>query len=172
MQGGINYVALACSALSLILNIAAVAIPNWILKSPVQFGLWKLCHLFKCIDMDDLFSCGGLKVTDSLKATGALLIIGLIMMVVAIVVAVLKMFVMKDNSCLSIGAAGSAIAAGLLILVGAIVFAVKVIDKTGKTGMTANMLSGGFALAIVSSCIAIVAGILFYLGYNKYNICL
>ncbi|KAL3891908.1 hypothetical protein ACJMK2_004150 [Sinanodonta woodiana] len=128
MEGAINYVALACSTLSLILDIVAVAIPNWISKSP------KYLHFAAYI-----------------KATGALLIIGLIMMTVAIVVVLLKMFVMKDNSC-------------LLILVGAIVFAAKVIHEIG---ITADTLSAGFALAIVSSGIAIIAGILLFLGNNK-----
>ncbi|KAL3891743.1 hypothetical protein ACJMK2_003992 [Sinanodonta woodiana] len=153
MEGAINYVALTCSTLSLILDIVAVAIPNWISKSPVHFGLWKYCILDKYLHF-----------AAYIKATGALLIIGLIMMAVAIVVVLLKMFVMKDNSCLSIGAAGSAIAAGLLILVGAIVFAAKVIHEIG---ITADMLSAGFALAIVSSGIAIIAGILLFLGNNK-----
>ncbi|KAL3891910.1 hypothetical protein ACJMK2_004152 [Sinanodonta woodiana] len=164
MEGIINYIGVACSALSLILDIVAVAIPNWISDSPVHYGLWKICFSDACFDISDIFSLKHVQEPDYLKATRALLIIGLIMLAAAIVVAVLKMFVMKDNSFLSSGAAGSAIAGGLLILVGAIIFAVKEIKESD---LTADTLSSGFALAIVSGAIAILAGILFFIGKNN-----
>ncbi|KAL3891742.1 hypothetical protein ACJMK2_003991 [Sinanodonta woodiana] len=164
MEGIINYIAVACSTLSLILDIVAVAIPNWIAKSPFHYGLWKYCVLDVCVDISDLFSSKNLQEPDHVKATRALLIIGLIILVAVIVMALLKMFVMKDNSSLSSGAAGSAIAGGLLILVGAIVFAAKEINDSY---LTADTLSSGFALAIVSGVIAIIAGILFFIGKSR-----
>ncbi|KAL3891850.1 hypothetical protein ACJMK2_004095 [Sinanodonta woodiana] len=161
----INYIAVACSALSLILDIAAAAIPKWITFQEYQFGVWKFCDLVECYDLKVYFILNHLQEPDSLGAARAFLIISILLMAAAIVLAVLKMFVMKDNSKLSIGAAGSAIAAGLILLVDAIVTATQIIKNF--EGLTADALSSGFSLAIVSSVIAIIAGILFFIGKNK-----
>ncbi|KAL3891559.1 hypothetical protein ACJMK2_003817 [Sinanodonta woodiana] len=160
MEGIINYVALGCLALTLILDIVALALPSWLTIQNVSFGLWKYCILLptgedKCDEY--------IVLQAYLKATRALIILGLLLMAAAIAMAVLKIFVMKDKKFLFLGASASAISAGGLTLIGTIVYGVKAEEDYTKDAV----LDAGFRLAVVAGVIPIVAGILFIIGRNK-----
>ncbi|KAK3585000.1 hypothetical protein CHS0354_024912 [Potamilus streckersoni] len=162
----INYVALGCSALALILDIVALALPNWVSSSNINYGLWKFCSTISnrennCMDLTN--GIHGADLSGFIIATRALTIIGLLLLVAAIAMAVLKIFIIKDKLFLSLGAAASANAAGGLTLIGVIVFAV----KTNESSVNADILGAGFRLAVVAGVIPIVAGIMFIIGKNK-----
>ncbi|KAL3891546.1 hypothetical protein ACJMK2_003805 [Sinanodonta woodiana] len=155
MEGIINYVALGCSALALILDFVALALPSWSTIHNASLGLWKVCREDKCDEY--------IVLQAYLKATRALIILGLLLMAAAIAMAVLKIFVMKDKKFLFLGASASAISAGGLTLIGTIVYGVKAEEDYTKDAV----LDAGFRLAVVAGVIPIVAGILFIIGRNK-----
>ncbi|KAL4228302.1 hypothetical protein ACF0H5_013733 [Mactra antiquata] len=142
------YIGIGLSALSLLLNIVGLAIPNWVVAGGYKTGLWKMCYSGICASVP----------TDStIQATRAMEILGVLAISAALVCAILKQFVMKDQKILPKVSGGSAIAAAIFMIIGAVIFAVKYNTN----------LQAGFALCIVAGVLAIVAAILILLGFKE-----
>ncbi|XP_053408555.1 uncharacterized protein LOC128559847 [Mercenaria mercenaria] len=156
----LSFVGIGLSAASLLFNIIGLAIPYWNYKSIGEFksyiGLWSTCSpqlggetVCKKIQDEGL--------DDAFKATRAMEILGMLLILAALVIVLLKQFVMKDKALLPKIAAGCAVFAGILMIIGTIIYAT-------RDGTDSSTLHAGFALCIIAGVIGIVAGVVIFLG--------
>ncbi|XP_045177032.1 uncharacterized protein LOC123537396 [Mercenaria mercenaria] len=158
------FVGIGLCAASLLLNIVGLAIPYWVYASVGDikhyYGLWLRCAsargLTECAKIPDIV------LNDAYKATRAMEILGMLLILAALVVVLLKQFVMKDKALLPKIGAGCAIFAGILMIIGTNIFAT--IDRTESSNLHA-----GFALCIVAGVIGIAAGVLMFLASGSSN---
>ncbi|XP_052085440.1 uncharacterized protein LOC127723045 [Mytilus californianus] len=146
------------SVVSLILHIVGFATTYWFRDNNDSntfnhFGLWKSCRVFggnqKCDDIKDPFA--------RLKATEALECLALAAFLSAVVCAILKMFVLKNQRMLFVVTGLLNLLAGGFALIGVIVFA---------TIKLHGHFHYSFGLCIVGGIGGVFSGIVFILAWR------
>ncbi|XP_053391518.1 uncharacterized protein LOC128554286 isoform X1 [Mercenaria mercenaria] len=169
-------IGLGLAAASLLINIIGLAIPYWLYNSGTSKifgrkvtakayqGLWSRCVSVSGGGQSSS-SCTSLSneyLDDAYKATRAMEILGMLLILVALVVVLLKQFVMKDKAFLPKIGAGCAIFAGILMIIGTIIFAT-------MDGIESSNLHAGFALCIIAGVKGIAAGVVMFLASGSSN---
>ncbi|XP_045207417.2 uncharacterized protein LOC123559557 [Mercenaria mercenaria] len=158
------FVGIGLCAASLLLNIVGLAIPYWVYSSAGEIksysGLWSLC--LSALGQTECAKIPDIALNDAYKATRAMEILGMLLILVALVVVLLKQFVMKDKALLPKLGAGCAIFAGILMIIGTIIFAT-------MDGIESSNLHAGFALCIIAGVIGIAAGVVMFLASGSSN---
>ncbi|XP_060566342.1 uncharacterized protein LOC132725260 isoform X3 [Ruditapes philippinarum] len=153
------FVGIGLCASSLLINIIGLAIPYWVYASAGDVkqysGLWSSCGSVGgnsvCVDIPDAFLDG------AFKATRAMEILGMILILAALVCVLLKQFVIKDQALLPKIGACLAIVAGIFMIIGTIIYAT-------RDGLDSSNLHAGFALCIIAGIIGIVAGVVVFMA--------
>lgn len=168
-------VGIGLAVASLVINIIGLAIPYWLyssqsvailtvtITSKTYQGLWSLCvsesgygqSSSTCVSIPDAL------LDDAYKATRAMEILGMLVILAAVVCVLLKQFHMKDQALLPKIGAICAFVAGILMIIGTIIFAT-------RDYVNSSDLHAGFALCIIAGIIGIVAGVVIFLG-SKAN---
>ncbi|KAL4219464.1 hypothetical protein ACF0H5_022043 [Mactra antiquata] len=123
-------------------------------------GLWQTCWR-KTFSVQNDYGCESIldtpKDTDGLKAVQAVTTIGCVIILVTIVLSIIDLFCFDKSSVMMKIVGGLSIFAGLVLIVGPIVYGVVV-----REGYKFEILDLdiGFALIILTSALAILAGIL------------
>ncbi|XP_052254343.1 uncharacterized protein LOC127860356 [Dreissena polymorpha] len=149
---------LVLSGLSAILDIAGLAIPYWTyVKDVSNAGLWSAC--FSSGERPSVCASIGTAATGTLMAVRAMVVLGLLLMIGAVVCFLLQKFMMKDKVILTKVAAGLAIFAGILMLIGSVIYATsKELNAEGSS------LHAGFALCIVAAVLGIAGGVCMFIN--------
>ncbi|XP_063408351.1 uncharacterized protein LOC134691725 [Mytilus trossulus] len=156
------------NALSLIIHVIGFSTTYWYKPDDtVHFGLWKTCGQAQkgipeiCIDIED-FPVSILN--DSFKAARALECLALVSFVAALIIAVLKVFVLKEKGILNFVAGLLNLMAGGLTLIGVCVFATMQFlgDK-----LDSSKFHYSFGLCIVSGIGGLISGIVFIRSWRK-----
>ncbi|KAK3578933.1 hypothetical protein CHS0354_035565 [Potamilus streckersoni] len=153
-----------CVAVSLILGVAAIAVPKWLafyfLNREVTFGLWRACATLSTGQV----TCASYEKTpDWIIATSVFEVVGICGIIFAVLSAFFHIFIAKNSRIAGQAPGPCAIAGGLCMIVGVIIWAA----KYKKDPIFALLdLSVGFILAILSAILSIIAGILLLLGWR------
>nr|XP_022345484.1 uncharacterized protein LOC111138023 [Crassostrea virginica] len=127
----IGFVLTICAVIFQLIGLAS---PYWIsfefelagAAYSVYTGLWKYCTVVQeittCVDSTDNIK------EDWFKAVRAMTIMGFLALVVALVMTILKLFVMKEKDILQFAAVATAFAAAVFILISIAITAAKVKD--------------------------------------------
>nr|XP_022294563.1 uncharacterized protein LOC111104749 [Crassostrea virginica] len=161
-------VGLVLTICAVIFQLIGLASPYWLTTdlpgANVNLGLWKYCAesvpdgLTICVDTT-------IRVTeDWFTAVQAMSILGLIALVAALVMTILKMFVMKENKVPQFVAIATAFAAAIFILISIAVFAAKMNDLFQSIPFTYHF---AFAFCILAMLAAIGAGCLMLVDAMK-----
>ncbi|KAK3578935.1 hypothetical protein CHS0354_035567 [Potamilus streckersoni] len=155
----------ACGAVSLILGIAAIAVPKWLVfdmgVAQVSYGLWRACA---SVSVAGEVLCGSYDQTPGwIIATSAIEVAGICETLFAVLLAFLHISIAKNSKAAGKIPGPSAIVGGVIIIVGAIIWAAK---YKNEPVLALCSLSVGFFLAIVSAILSIIAGILLFLGWR------
>eukprot|EP00105_Crassostrea_gigas_P029614 XP_011451605.1 PREDICTED: uncharacterized protein LOC105345225 [Crassostrea gigas] len=144
---------------ALIFQLVGLASPNWITTYvqgvKIQIGLWKLCAKVRkrnwCLEDKD--------VRDFLEPVRATAIVGFISLLFALVLIILKIFVMKDKKNILFVAIGSTFVGAFFILVSIADFARKIDDDFNSDGEELDYdFSFAFALCIIAMLSSLSAG--------------
>ncbi|XP_025091616.1 epithelial membrane protein 1-like [Pomacea canaliculata] len=141
---------------ALIFQIIAVAATGWYKQkySETTYGLWGICTSATCADYTS--------VSDTIKATRAFALLGLIVIIFALAAGILIMFI--DKKVMNIIAGGVAIAAGVFVLIGIGIFLGTYLhDTIIANTLQYYQLSYCFALTVVAFVLCIASGIAFIL---------
>ncbi|XP_052702574.1 uncharacterized protein LOC128179205 [Crassostrea angulata] len=165
-------VALVLTICALVFQIIGLASPYWVymeFRTGKFFsGLWKECTELKeatCTDTKD-------DKEDWFKAVQAMSILGFLVLIVAVVMTVLKLFVMKDNKPVLFAGIGTSFAGGtniyrthlrIFILIAVAVYAAKMNDL-----LTIDFdYHFAFAFSIIAMITAFAAGGVMLVGIMK-----
>ncbi|KAK3605301.1 hypothetical protein CHS0354_003944 [Potamilus streckersoni] len=170
MMGVLSYAALGCTCASLVFSIISIALPYWQFSEigvggfSVKYysGLWSYCKEQTSFGKSESKCTSFEEVQDFFKATRALEILGLLLVVSAGAIGALKLFVMKENELFVQIAGGLAVAAGVFMITGAIIYAAKTQNQESTLLTSQPGLHAGFALAIVSGVISFISSGLFF----------
>ncbi|XP_062603973.1 uncharacterized protein LOC134265774 [Saccostrea cucullata] len=160
-------IALVLTICAVVFRLIGLASPYWIsfdiIISKVNSGLWKTCA--KIILTGDT-ECSDVIVTDDdwLKAVRAMSILGLLVLVVAAIMTVLKLFVLKDMKPILFVAIGTAFAGAVFILISVAVYAAKVNDLYDYVDFDYHF---AFAFSIIGMIAAIGAGVVMVVEITK-----
>ncbi|XP_055998264.1 uncharacterized protein LOC125677535 isoform X3 [Ostrea edulis] len=139
-----------------IFHAIGLALPYWVnadvLGRNIHAGLWKTCSDItgenKCKDITP--------VEDWLKAVRAMGILGVLTLVVAALMTVLKLFVMKDRKPIFHVAIGTSFAGAFFIIISIAVYAGKIKDMFPLVDFNYHF---AFAFSIIGMIAAIAAGV-------------
>lgn len=150
-------IGLVLTICAFIFQIIGLASPYWIFiesgGNKAYSGLWKSCLYSKSLDKT---ACSDwTEVQDWFNAVRATSILGFISLLVAIVVILLKMFVMKDMKPILFAAIGSAFVGALFILISIAVYASKADGLVMGTSLDYHF---AFAFCIIAMLAALGAG--------------
>nr|XP_034324873.1 uncharacterized protein LOC105344626 [Crassostrea gigas]XP_034324879.1 uncharacterized protein LOC105344626 [Crassostrea gigas] len=158
-------VALVLTICALVFQIIGLASPYWVYfeTGPYKFysGLWKTCTEIQkttCTDIVDK--------EDWMEAVQAMSILGFLVLVVAVVMTVLKLFVMKDNKPVLFAGIGTSFAGGIFILIAVAVYAAKTNDRFDKLNIEFDY-HFAFAFSIIAMITAFAAGGVMIFGMMK-----
>ncbi|KAL4239572.1 Peroxisomal membrane protein pmp22 [Mactra antiquata] len=152
------------TGVALLFSILACALPLWTISDLpcdgcTEIGLWRYCitslGVETCDDVDE--DLVGSDTFDDVKVIRAMLLLGIILTVPAIVCGLLVLFVLKDKKILFFVAGGIAILAGLFKMVGFAHYTEEIYDSDNDT----TSLGAAYALCIVAWLLAWIAGALF-----------
>lgn len=157
-------VALVLTICALVFQIIGLASPYWVYlesgPAKVYFGLWKTCTELQettdCRDFDE--------VKDWLEAVQAMSILGFLVLLVAVVMTILKLFVMKDNKPVLFAGIGTSFAGGIFILIAVAVYAAKTNDLYDNFDFDYHF---AFAFSIIAMITAFAAGGVMIFGMMK-----
>lgn len=136
-----------------ILHLIGFATPYWY-KDGIHQGLWLYCGANDCVTFPSQF------LSDQFKAAQALECLAFIAFLATIVVIVLKLFVMKDQSILYIVMALGNFIAGGFSMLGVIVYGT-------LDGVDSSKFHFSFGFCIVAALAAVVAGALIIIGKRQ-----
>ncbi|XP_078320945.1 epithelial membrane protein 1-like [Crassostrea virginica] len=147
---------------AVIFQLIGLASPYWITFNvgslvEVYMGLWKYCteiiqlKVSTCQDSTENISEGWF------SSVKAMTILGLLALLVALGMTIMKMFVLKDSKVALFVAVGTAFAGAVFILISIAVFAVKVNDQLEGLEFSYHF---GFAFCILAMLAGIGAGCL------------
>lgn len=159
-------VALVLTICALVFQIIGLASPYWISYKGIgsantYSGLWKTCTEIQkttCTDIADK--------EDWMEAVQAMSILGFLVLVVAVVMTVLKLFVMKDNKPVLFAGIGTSFAGGIFILIAVAVYAAKTNDLLDKLNVEFDY-HFAFAFSIIAMMTAFAAGGVMIFGMMK-----
>ncbi|XP_065940506.1 epithelial membrane protein 2 [Magallana gigas] len=159
-------VALVLTICALVFQIIGLASPYWISykgfgSANAYSGLWKTCTEIQkttCTDIADK--------EDWMGAVQAMSILGFLVLVVAVVMTVLKLFVMKDNKPVLFAGIGTSFAGGIFILIAVAVYAAKTNDRFDKLNIEFDF-HFAFAFSIIAMITAFAAGGVMIFGMMK-----
>ncbi|KAL3891696.1 hypothetical protein ACJMK2_003946 [Sinanodonta woodiana] len=139
----------ACGVVSIVLGIAAIALPKWMWYdangAQLGYGLWSLCTY---VPSKDHAEC-----TSNIEKP---------VIAFAVAFAFLHILIANNNKVAGKLSGPIAIVGGILMIVGFIVWAAKY--KSDPVLVMLN-LSAGFILAIVSAIMSFIAGNFIFLGW-------
>eukprot|EP00105_Crassostrea_gigas_P009669 XP_011424717.1 PREDICTED: uncharacterized protein LOC105326403 [Crassostrea gigas] len=142
-----------------IFQLIGLATPYWIFAESdgdkVYSGLWKTCVYSKLFDKSQCFDWP--LIPDWLKAVRATSILGLLLVLVALVMLILRMSVMKDRKPALLAAIGTTFVGALFILVSIAVYASKK-EEFDKGTVTIADYHFAFAFSIIAMLAALGAG--------------
>ncbi|XP_055998262.1 uncharacterized protein LOC125677535 isoform X1 [Ostrea edulis] len=149
-------IALVLIICGVIFQVIGLASPYWInidgAGTNLHQGLWKSCNDFTgenvCTDLGT--------PPDWLKAVRAMGILGVLTLVVAALMTVLKLFVMKDKKPILLVAIGASFAGAFFILISIAVYASKASDLLLLSDFKYHF---AFAFSIIGMIAAIAAGV-------------
>ncbi|XP_062580093.1 uncharacterized protein LOC134242090 [Saccostrea cucullata] len=126
-------IALVLTICAVIFQLIGLASPYWMLIETTTFksnsGLWKSCTE---IVLTGDTTCSDVTIpdgyTDDINAARAMGILGLLVLVAAAIMTVLKLFVLKDMKPILFGAIGSALAGAVFILISIAIYAARAKD--------------------------------------------
>lgn len=156
----LTFVGFILTIVALVIDLIGFAAPYWwyleIGNGKLYAGIWKSCGdngvSTSCTDYVDV------KNLDSWReAVQAMETLGFLCLIAALVVVILKLFVLKDKPILKWVAVGCLAAAAAFILIGVCIY-----GGEAPTGETDN-LHFAFAFVIIAAIVAIVASIMFCL---------
>ncbi|VDI31990.1 Hypothetical predicted protein [Mytilus galloprovincialis] len=156
----LTFVGFILTIVALVIDLIGFAAPYWWYVSSGNIksyaGLWKLCG-----GIGGITSCGDYVDVKNLaswrEAVQAMETLGFLCLIAALVVVILKLFVLKDKPILKWVAVGCLAAAAAFILIGVCIF-----GGEASTLETDN-LHFAFAFVIIAAIVAIVASIMFCL---------
>ncbi|XP_063423217.1 uncharacterized protein LOC134707424 [Mytilus trossulus] len=157
----LTFVGFILTIVALVIDLIGFAAPYWwyvsVGNAKTYAGLWKYCGGYSgastsCVDYVDLENIESWR-----KAVQAMETIGFLCLIAALVVVILKLFVLKDKPILKWVAVGCLAAAAAFILIGVCIF-----GGEASTLETDN-LHFAFAFVIIAAIVAIVASIMFCL---------
>lgn len=159
-------VALVLTICALVFQIIGLASPYWFYwefgTTKTYSGLWKTCTELQettdCRDFDDK--------KDWLEAVQAMSILGFLVLLVAVVMTILKLFVMKDNKPVLFAGIGTSFAGGIFILIAVAVYAAKTNDRFDKLNVDFDY-HFAFAFSIIAMITAFAAGGVMIFGMMK-----
>lgn len=147
-------VALVLTICGLVFQIIGLSSPYWIyieFTGGKQYsGLWKTCTEIQettCIDINE--------DGDWFKAVQAMSILGFLLLIAAVVMTVLKLFVMKDKKPILFAGIGTSFVGGLFILIAVAVYAAKMNDQLSNIDFDFHF---AFAFSIIAMIAAFAAG--------------
>ncbi|XP_061188415.1 uncharacterized protein LOC133196560 [Saccostrea echinata] len=151
-------IAMTLTICAAIFQLIGLASPYWTFidgnSINVNSGLWKTCT--QTVSTGDTV-CTDIEITDDdwLKAVRAMSILGFLVLMVAAIMAVLKLFVLKDKQPVLFVAIGTAFAGAVFILISIAVYAAKTKDFYGNVDYNYHF---AFAFSIIGMIVAIGAG--------------
>ena len=156
----LTFVAFILTIVAFVVDLIGFAAPYWFyfeLAGNTRYGgIWKICttsaSTTTCADYVDYPS-----LDTWFEAVQAMEVLGFLCLLAALVVVILKLFVIKDKAILKWVIVGCLAAAAAFILIGVCVYGGK-----GPTFYTDN-LHFAFAFVIIGALLAIIAAILFCL---------
>uniref|UniRef100_A0A8W8NFH9 Uncharacterized protein n=1 Tax=Magallana gigas TaxID=29159 RepID=A0A8W8NFH9_MAGGI len=160
-------VALVLTICAVVFQIIGLAAPYWVLidssMSKTWYGLWT-----KCTEVQSVKTCESPDTTtDWQKGVRAMSILGFLVLIVAVVMTVLKLFVMKDKKPVLFAGIGTSFAGGIFILIAVAVFAAKNKDDLAASGVNDFDYHFAFAFSIIAMITAFAAGGVMLFGMMK-----
>ncbi|CAG2196190.1 unnamed protein product [Mytilus edulis] len=155
----LTFVGFILTIVALVIDLIGFAAPYWwyVKVGNVKYyaGIWKSCvsgGSTICGDFVDVKNLASWR-----EAVQAMETLGFLCLIAALVVVILKLFVLKDKPILKWVAVGCLAAAAAFILIGVCIY-----GGEAPTGETDN-LHFAFAFVIIAAIVAIVASIMFCL---------
>lgn len=156
----LTFVGFILTIVALVVDLIGFAAPYWWYietgNTKTYGGIWKLCGdtgvSTSCADYVDIKN-----LPSWLEAVQAMETIGFLCLIAALVVVILKLFVLKDKPILKWVAVGCLAAAAAFILIGVCIY-----GGEAQESYTDN-LHFAFAFVIIAAIIAIIASIMFCL---------
>ncbi|CAG2196187.1 unnamed protein product [Mytilus edulis] len=147
-----SFISLILTVVALIIDIVGFASPYWFYKTyngiASKAGLWKTCAP-DCVNTENPQSWQ--------EAVQAMEVLGFICLLVALVVLILKLFVMKDKQMLKWVVIGSLVGAAIFILIGVCIY----VGEAEK--LLKENIHFAFAFVIIAAVLAIVAAVLLFM---------
>ncbi|XP_071153219.1 uncharacterized protein [Mytilus edulis] len=166
---GINlltFVGFVLSIVAAVFDLIGFATPYWSSTSTsgveVYSGLWRYC--VTALGSTACASLGDLDLESWFKAVQAMEILGFLCLLAAVVVVILKLFVLKDKPILKFVGIGCLATAAAFILLGVVIYGAK-ISSLQINGVQLDNRHFSFAFVILAAISAIVASVLF--GLDK-----
>lgn len=150
-------IGLVLTICAVIFQLIGLASPYWMFLesggNKIFIGIWKSCGYTQ---LTDTTTCvDWVVVQDWLKAVRATSILGFLSLLFALVMIILKMFLMKDRKPILLAGIGTAFVGALFILISIAVFASKVDDLITGTVLDYHF---AFAFCIIAMLAALGAG--------------
>ncbi|XP_052702569.1 uncharacterized protein LOC128179137 [Crassostrea angulata] len=157
-------IALVLNICALVFQIIGVAPPYWAYiefgTSKVYSGLWT-----QCTEVLGTTSCSDVAYSEGwFELVRAFSILGLLLLIVAVVMTVLKLFVMKDKKPVLFVGIGTSFAGGFLIFIAITVYAADLNDLLSNLTFTFHF---AFAFSILAMIMAFAGGAILLLGMIK-----
>ncbi|CAC5397712.1 unnamed protein product [Mytilus coruscus] len=150
-----SFISLILTVVAFIIDIVGFATPYWYYRKiaalndvTYKAGLWKICTP-DCINYENSKSWQ--------EAVQAMEVLGFICLLAALVVLILKLFVMKDKQMLKWVVVGSLVGAAIFILIGVCIYGGEA-EKELK-----EHIHFAFAFVIIAAIMAIIAAVLLFL---------
>ncbi|XP_061180387.1 uncharacterized protein LOC133188929 [Saccostrea echinata] len=160
-------IALVTTICAAVFQLIGLASPYWIFIDAtllkINSGLWKTCTELVLTGDNE---CTDVELTDDdwLKAVRAMSVLGFLVLVVAAVMAILKLFVLKDKQIILFVAIGTAFAGAVFILISVAVYAAKTNDLYENSDFNYHF---AFAFSIIGMIAAIGAGVVMLVEIMK-----
>ncbi|XP_065940680.1 uncharacterized protein [Magallana gigas] len=160
-------VALVLTICAVVFQIIGLAAPYWVFIDGSLFdtwyGLWTTC-----IKSQTATTCTSEDAKEDWeRAVRAMSILGFLVLIVAVVMTVLKLFVMKDKKPVLFAGIGTSFAGGIFILIAVAVFAAKNKDVLAASGVNDFDYHFAFAFSIIAMITAFAAGGVMLFGMMK-----
>ncbi|VDI06851.1 Hypothetical predicted protein [Mytilus galloprovincialis] len=147
-----SFISLILTIVAFIIDIVGFATPYWYYREvagiAIKAGLWKTCSP-ECVNIENQKSWQ--------EAVQAMEVLGFICLLVALVVLILKLFVMKDKQMLKLVVMGSLVGAAIFILIGVCIYGGEA-EKELKEN-----IHFAFAFVIIAAILAIIAAVLLFM---------
>lgn len=152
---------------AVVFQIIGLAAPYWVLiensMSKTWYGLWTMCT-----EVLSVKTCESQDANEDWeKGVRAMSILGFLVLIVAVVMTVLKLFVMKDKKPVLFAGIGTSFAGGIFILIAVAVFAAKNKDVLAARNITDFDYHFAFAFSIIAMITAFAAGGVMLFGMMK-----